>query len=84
MHMKSGKWGWFALKIDHEKAYDRIEWSFMMQCLEDHDLEPNSIRLIMNCISQASSSILINGIESRKSSNTREASGKQTSCHLTC
>ena len=24
MHKKKGKWGWFALKIDLEKAYDRV------------------------------------------------------------
>ena len=29
-----GKQAWVVLKLDIEKAYDRIEWSFIRQCLE--------------------------------------------------
>ena len=71
MTKKSGRWGWFALKIDLEKAYDRIEWSFMRRCLECHDLDEKSISLIMNCVSQASSSVLVNGKKSERFHHSR-------------
>ena len=61
MHKKKGKWGWFALKIDLEKAYDRVEWGFVRECLISCNLDLHSINLIMNCVSQASSSVLVNG-----------------------
>lgn len=61
MNKKKGKNGWFALKIDLEKAYDRIEWSFVKTCLRNLNLSDSSIDLIMSCISQSSSSILVNG-----------------------
>ena len=61
VHKKKGRWGWFALKIDLEKAYDRVKWSFVHSCLISCNLDPFSIKLIMNCVSQASSSVLVNG-----------------------
>lgn len=61
MNKKKGKKGWFALKVDLEKAYDRLEWDFIRHCITLQNLDPQSISLIMNCINKASSSILING-----------------------
>ena len=61
MQKKKGKKGWFALKVDLEKAYDRMEWSFIIRCLEFHNLDTQLVNLIMDCISKASSSVLING-----------------------
>ena len=49
------------LNIDLEKAYDRVEWSFMRKCLSYHNLDLASIELIMNCVSKASFTILVNG-----------------------
>lgn len=61
MHKKKGKWGWFALKIDLEKAYDRVKWGFVRECLISCNLDMHSVNLIMNCVSQASSAVLVNG-----------------------
>ena len=68
---KKGKMGWFALKIDLEKAYDRIEWSFVRKCLQNLDLSDASIELIMSCVSQSSSSILINGRKTESFNHSR-------------
>lgn len=72
MHMKKGKWGWFALKIDLEKAYDCDEWYFVRQCLQNLQLDHAAINLIMNCVSKASSSVLINGRKYEEFNRTRE------------
>ena len=71
MNKKRGKWGWFALKIDLEKAYDRIEWAFVKECLEDQNLDTRSVNLIMDCVSKASSSILINGYKTERFLHSR-------------
>lgn len=57
---KGGKWGRYALKIDLEKAYNILEWDFIRDCLIYHNLDNHLIKLIMACISSASSSILVN------------------------
>lgn len=61
MNKKKGDWARVALKIDLEKAYNRVEWTFMPDCLRVHSLDKDSICLIMDYISKASSSVLING-----------------------
>lgn len=61
MHKKKGITGWFALKVDLKKAYDRLEWNFVRECLSNHHLDNPSIELIMNSINKAASSIMING-----------------------
>ena len=71
MHKKKGKTGWFALKVDLEKAYDRMEWSFVRKCLDYHNLDIASINLIVNCISKASSSVLVNGKKTESFTHSR-------------
>ena len=61
MNLKKGKYGWFALKLDLEKAYDRMEWSFLKNCLLALDVDQHSITMIMNRVANASSTILVNG-----------------------
>lgn len=58
---KRGKVGYMALKIDLEKAYDKIEWSFIKEMLIRVNLPSSLIDIIMNCVSTVSTSILVNG-----------------------
>ena len=50
-----------AIKIDLEKAYDRIEWNFIREMLTLFNFPENLIKLIMNCVTSVSTSLLLNG-----------------------
>lgn len=49
MKNKKGKKSWMALKIDLEKAYDRIRWNFIEDTLLDIGLSGNLIGVIIRC-----------------------------------
>jgi hypothetical protein len=53
--------GTMALKIDLEKAYNRLEWSFIRHTLQFIHFPPSWIDLILSCISSSSLAILVNG-----------------------
>ena len=40
MTLKKGKTGFMVIKIDLEKAYDRLEWHFIRDVLELYRLPP--------------------------------------------
>lgn len=50
-----------AFKIDQEKAYDKIEWSFIKEMLANFKFSGNLLELIMSCVSSVSTSLLFNG-----------------------
>ena len=50
-----------AIKIDLEKAYDKLEWGFIKEILIRFNFLENLIELILNCISSVSTSLLFNG-----------------------
>ena len=50
-----------VVKIDLEKAYDRLEWSFIKMVLKHFGFPPNIVNLIMNYVSTTSTVILFNG-----------------------
>lgn len=56
-----GRVGYMAVKIDLEKAYNRLECSFIRGMLRRYNLPDNLIELIMSCISTVSTSLLFNG-----------------------
>lgn len=49
-----------AIKIDLEKAYDRLEWDFIYRTLIRHNMDKNTCNLIMSFISSMSSTVLVN------------------------
>ena len=53
--------GVMAIKFDLEKAYDRLEWSFIRDTLKLFQVLTKLILLIMSCISSSSISIFFNG-----------------------
>jgi hypothetical protein len=50
------------LKLDFEKAFDKVEHSFMYQVLKNKDFGPKWCKWIMQLLSSATSSILLNGV----------------------
>ena len=58
---KRGNEGYMVLKIDLEKAYDKLEWSFIRDMLYRVNLPMDLIDIIMSCVSTVSTSILVNG-----------------------
>lgn len=58
---RKGSDGYMMVKIDLEKAYDRLEWSFVRMVLKHFGFLANIINLIMSCISSTSTAVLFNG-----------------------
>ena len=50
-----------ALKIDMNKAYDRVNWVFLLKVLKAYGSPDHWIRLIYQCISTVTYRILVNG-----------------------
>ncbi|XP_050216415.1 uncharacterized protein LOC126667478 [Mercurialis annua] len=66
MRIKKGKEGWFAIKVDLEKAYDRLNWNFIEDTLLDVGIPAHIIRVIMHCISSSQMNLLWNGSASQE------------------
>lgn len=50
------------IKLDMEKAYDRLDWKFSQKCCMDLGFSKKWTNWIMGCIKTTSFSILVNGI----------------------
>jgi hypothetical protein len=61
MNNMKGKHSFIALKLYMSKAYDRIEWAFVVEVMWRLGSGRQWTQLIMKCISSVSFSILING-----------------------
>ena len=49
-----------AIKIDLEKAYDKLEWSFIRDTLHRANILSRLIDIIMSCVTSVNTSILFN------------------------
>lgn len=61
MRTMKRKKGTLAIKVDLEKAYDRINWKFLQHVLEEINLPLSWIQLIMNIVTTNTFSLIWNG-----------------------
>jgi len=61
MSKMKGQKGFMSIKIDLEKAYDRLNWNFVKNCLEECKFLRKIIQIIHHCISSPSYKIMWNG-----------------------
>lgn len=73
--MRGGK-GYLAVKIDLEKAYDRMNWSFIVDVLNKIGLPDHIVALIEMCISTISMAILWNGDKGEEFYPSRGETGR--------
>lgn len=72
MRKKTGNVVWMAIKLDHEKAYDKINWDFLWSLLTVVGFEATLIDLIMFCVTSASLLVLWNGEKNKAFQLSRE------------
>jgi len=63
---KNRKKGVVGIKLDMEKAYDRVEWDFLESTLLTMSFSINLVKTIMVCVRSVSFSVLINWSPSKK------------------
>ncbi|KAK0582485.1 hypothetical protein LWI29_026126 [Acer saccharum] len=56
-----GKMGYIAWKIDLAKAYDKLQWWFIKQVLEEVGVVGKLNDLIMSCITNVQYKVIVNG-----------------------
>ena len=61
LEKKKRKIGFLVIKLDLEKAYDRLEWSFVRSMLLNFGFHDDKVELVLSCISSTSTSLLFNG-----------------------
>uniref|UniRef100_A0A803PJF5 Reverse transcriptase n=1 Tax=Cannabis sativa TaxID=3483 RepID=A0A803PJF5_CANSA len=77
---KKGKGGLMAIKTDMSKAYDRLEWSFLLRVLRANGFSSLVCNLIMQCVTTINFSILLNSAPLLPSILSAD-SARVTPCH---
>jgi hypothetical protein len=65
------KGGFVAMKVDLQKAYDRINWNFLRIVLRRFGFQEVFVNWIMQCVTSVSFLVLINGGKSKSFRPTR-------------
>ena len=55
------KKGYLGIKLDFQKAYNRMEWSFLIAILKAFRFSSNFTKLIHQCLSSIEFTLLLNG-----------------------
>jgi hypothetical protein len=61
MHQKQGKKGYFAIKVDLAKAYDKLSWEFIWRVLVEIKFPEVLINVIMHAVSSVWTNVKWNG-----------------------
>ncbi len=61
-HLQSSRSHAAVLKLDFERAFDHVNWSFLLELLEVRGFGDRWIRWIDGLLSSASSAVLLNGV----------------------
>lgn len=61
MKRKMGRSGLMVLKMDMAQAYDRLEWSTILDVLHSLGFSSTWIQMINQCMSMVSYSLILNG-----------------------
>ena len=57
---RNNKEGFMAIKLDMEKAYDKIDWEFLLKVMEKFGFDKKFLLWIKECITTVSFSVLVN------------------------
>lgn len=61
LQKKTNRKGGFVLKVNLEKAYDRVHWPFLQEVLKGTDFKHKFVSLIFDCVTSTSLSVCWNG-----------------------